>query len=323
MSALRPLLAGLSLACLLCAAGEPLAAGTRLTVLSFNAWGAGLNEGKPVDETLAVLRASGADVIGLQETRAESSDCAAEDCPPGGDSVAPLLGPPLGMQVYPQQGDDSVVWATAILSRYPILRRTPAGLGIVIEVDGRRIGVFNIHPTDFPYQPYQLLGIPYGGAPFLQTAEEAVAAAVAARGAALRLLLAELDSVDDTAVQLVFGDFNEPSHLDWTARSVAAGLHPLAVPYPFSLAMERTGFVDALRAVHPDEVAKPAFTWTPVTGPDDPADHHDRIDFVYVRGAGVTVESASIVGEKAPQADIVVTPWPSDHRAVRAVIRLD
>ena len=43
----------------------------------------------------------------------------------------------------------------------------------------------------------------------------------------------------------------------------------------------------------------------------------------YVRGAGVTVESAAVMGEKAPEADIVVTPWPSDHRAVRAVIRLD
>jgi hypothetical protein len=26
--------------------------------------------------------------------------------------------------------------------------------------------------------------------------------------------------------------------------------------------------------------------------------------------------SAGVVGEKQPEADIVVTPWPSDHRAV-------
>jgi endonuclease/exonuclease/phosphatase family metal-dependent hydrolase len=313
----------LSLACLLCALSAPLSAEIRLTVLSFNAWGGGLNEGKPVDETLAVLRAADADIVGLQETRAESSGCAAEDCPPDGSSVAPLLGSSLGMQVHLQHGDESVIWANAILSRYPMLRRTPAGLGVVIDVDGRQIAVFNIHPTDYPYQPYQLLRIPYGEAPFLQTAAQAVAAASAARGAALRLLLSELDSVADTEAQLVFGDFNEPSHLDWTERAAAAGLHPLEVPFPLSLAMAQAGFVDAVRAVHPDEVARPAFTWTTTTRPDDPADHHDRIAFVYVRGAGVTVESAAIVGEKAPEADIVVTPWPSDHRAVRAVIRLD
>ncbi len=30
---------------------------------------------------------------------------------------------------------------------------------------------------------------------------------------------------------------------------------------------------------------------------------------------------ADIIGEKGPEADIVVTPWPSDHRAVAAKVR--
>ncbi len=33
------------------------------------------------------------------------------------------------------------------------------------------------------------------------------------------------------------------------------------------------------------------------------------------------VLSAGILGEKAPEADIVVTPWPSDHRATFAKVR--
>jgi hypothetical protein len=28
-----------------------------------------------------------------------------------------------------------------------------------------------------------------------------------------------------------------------------------------------------------------------------------------------------IVGEKTPDADLAVTPWPSDHRAVAATVR--
>ena len=122
---------------------------------------------------------------------------------------------------------------------------------------------------------------------------------------------------------MILGDFNEPSHLDWTDRAAAADIHPLAVPFPFSRALGAQGFVDAVRAVYPDEVAKPAFTWTPNAAADDPAVHHDRIDFILVRGGGLTVESVAVVGEKSPEADLVVTPWPSDHRAVRAVIRLD
>lgn len=311
------------LVCALLLAAAPLAAATRLTLLSFNAWGVGLNEGKPIDETLAVLRAADADLVGLQETRAEGFDCAASDCPPAQRSVAPALAAALGMQAHEQQGDENVVWANAILSRYPILGPTPNGLGVIVDVDGRRIAVFNIHATDFPYQPYQLLGIPYGDAPFLRTAAQAEQAAAAARGGALELLLEDLAASRDSAAQVVFGDFNEPSHRDWSARAAAAGRHPLAVAYPLVRALEAEGFVDALRAVYPDEMDKPAYTWTPTTRPDDPADHHDRIDFVLVRGAGLQVESAGIVGEAAPAADLVVTPWPSDHRAVRVVIRLD
>jgi exodeoxyribonuclease-3 len=33
------------------------------------------------------------------------------------------------------------------------------------------------------------------------------------------------------------------------------------------------------------------------------------------------VEQAQIVGEKSPDADVVVAPWPSDHRAVVATVR--
>lgn len=309
--------------CALWLAPGALAAATQLTLLSFNTWGSGLNDGKPIDETVAVLRAADADLVGLQEMRAESSTCTATDCPPGDRSVAGPLAAATGLHLHEQRGPEDVVWACAILSRFPIVAASPNGLGVIVEVDGRRLGVFNIHFTDYPYQPYQLLDIPYGEAPFLDTAEEAVAAAAAARGEALRLLREDLEWAADTEAQVIFGDFNEPSHRDWSPRAAAAGRHPLAVEWPLVRALEADGFVDALRSVHPDEMVKPAYTWTPTTQPDDPADHHDRIDFVLVRGATLAVEAAGIVGEKAPDADVVVTPWPSDHRAVRVVVRLD
>ena len=55
--------------------------------------------------------------------------------------------------------------------------------------------------------------------------------------------------------------------------------------------------------------------------PDDPADHHDRIDLVFARGESLHVVDARIVGEHAPEAGLVVSPWPSDHRAVVAEVR--
>jgi exodeoxyribonuclease III len=93
------------------------------------------------------------------------------------------------------------------------------------------------------------------------------------------------------------------------------------VEWPTTVAIESQGFVDAFRTANPDVAAKPAFTWTPTGDPSDPEDHHDRIDFVFARGAGLTVEEAHVVGEKSPEADIVVSPWPSDHRAIVAKVR--
>jgi exonuclease III len=116
----------------------------------------------------------------------------------------------------------------------------------------------------------------------------------------------------------VFGDFNEPSHRDWTEAAVKAGRQPLVVAYPTVKAIEDKGFIDTFRAVFPDPAAKPGFTWTPTSDPAATDDHHDRIDFVLARAKTLQVQEAGIVGEKSPEADIVVTPWPSDHRATYA-----
>ncbi len=297
------------------------AAATDLRVLSFNIYGGGVNDGKPVDETVAVIRATGADIIGVQETRAEGDPCDAEICPPAGPSAAGAVAAALGFHVYEQTAANPALWANAVISRYPIEKASANDLGVKIDVDGREVWLFNIHLDDSPYQPYQLLDIEYGPFPFLTTAEEAIAAAVETRGPAIDLLERDMAEAAGAAAVFVTGDFNEPSHLDWTEAAAAAGLQPMAVAYPTVLRIEGWGFADAYRAVHPDPVARPAMTWTPTSEPTDPEDHHDRIDFVLARGAGLKVTDAAIVGEKAPEADLVVTPWPSDHRAVVAGVR--
>jgi exodeoxyribonuclease III len=119
----------------------------------------------------------------------------------------------------------------------------------------------------------------------------------------------------------LFGDFNEPSYRDWTEAAVKAGYHPLPVAYPTVKAVEQEGFVDTFRVKFPDVVEKPGFTWTPTSEPSAKDDHHDRIDFALARAKTLEVISAGIAGEKAPEADLVVTPWPSDHRASYATVR--
>ena len=298
----------------------PAMAETQLTIMSFNIWGAGANEGKPIDETVAVIRAAGADIVGLQETHAEPSTCSAEDCQAVGTSRARVIADALGFHVYEQTAKNEALWSNAIISRYPIGKATAHDLGVAIDIEGRTAYAFNIHLDDAPYQPYQLTGIEYGPHPFLKTAEEAIAAAEATRGPALELLFEDLKAADGADVAFIFGDFNEPSSRDWTPDAAKAGNHPLAVAFPTSRAIEARGFTDTFRFIFPDPVAKTGFTWTPTSDPKSKEDHHDRIDFAFARGPTLKVIAAGIVGEKAPEADIVVQPWPSDHRATMAVI---
>ena len=295
-------------------------ADTKLTVMAFNIWGGGANAGKPVDETVAAIRKSGADIVSISETRMEGDPCTADVCAPRGPTVTAAIAKALGYYFYDQTAANSAIWANAIVSRYPIVAPLPDDLGVKINVDGRAVYVFSVNLDDGPYQPYQLLDIPYGDAPFLKTADEAIASAEATRGEAFDALIKDSNALASAAAVIIAGDFNEPSHRDWSAATVSAGLQPLPVAWPGTRKLEAAGFIDTFRAAYPDAVTKPGITWTPTTAADDPEDHHDRIDFVFARGDALQVLASGVVGEKAPEADIVVTPWPSDHRAVVSTI---
>ena len=303
------LLASLSVACNDNAPSE-------LTLATFNTWGAGANEGQSIAVTVAVLKAIDADIFALQELRAESPGCFEQTCLPAGPSAATDLAAALDYHLYEQSGTNDALWANAILSRYPILSALPEDLGVLIDVDGRRVAILNVHLPDYPYQPYQLVGIEYGDAPMLRDEVSTIDAALDARGKGVDLLLNVIGQVYGAELIAVCGDFNEPSHLDWTSLAAQAGRHPIAVRFPASRKLSGAGFVDAFREVRRDEVAFPGFTWTPSESMDDSGEHHDRIDFVYLKGTDVRVMSVAVIGESPATSDIVVEPWSSDHRAV-------
>lgn len=283
-----------------------------LRVMSFNIWVGGEAGGQPLGQTAAVIRAARADIVGLQETRGAERNGRRNDA---GAALAKLL----GWHFRNQAG------SPGILSRFPIVATSPGRHGALIRLPGGRdIHLFNAHLNHAPYQPYQLLGIPYANAPFIATADAAVSAARKARGAEVAAVIADMgQALAGGGPVFLTGDFNEPSHQDWTARAAQAGKCPLPVPYPTTMAFANAGLRDAFRVAHPDEVARPGLTWTPTTRPDDPKDRHDRIDFVFVAGKAVTVTRCEVVGEAPGSADIVVTPYPSDHRAVVATVAIE
>jgi exodeoxyribonuclease III len=284
---------------------NPVLADIQLKILTFNIWGGG---GKDLAQTIAVLRATDADVVGLQEVYGlgNKNDDAAQK------TLTPEIAASLGFHYHDQKQSSVLHGVTAVLSRYPITGHNRSGLGVRINVKGHEVTIFNLHLEDAPYQPYQLVGIPYADAPFLHSPEEAIESAEATRGRTINQLEKDLKELSDSNV-IITGDFNEPSHRDWSLRAASIKRHPHSVAWPTTKRIENWGFKDAYRTIFPDEINHPGFTWTNLPGPRE---HYDRIDFIFVRGPNMRIESATLVGEKTPQADLVVSPWPSDHRAL-------
>jgi exodeoxyribonuclease-3 len=283
-----------------------------LRVMTFNIWVGGESGRQPLSQTAKVIEAAQADIIGLQEVCGRERNGKRPD---NGEKVAALLG-----MNYFSQGDDD----TAVMTRHKIVGHTPRKWGVKIELpSGRPVWLFNVHFSASPYQPYQLLKIPYNDAPFFDSAEDAVKSARETREKQVTSMLEELNAVRDEGTPIfVTGDFNEPSVLDWTEAVKTAERCPVAVQWPTTAAVHNAGFIDAYREAHPDPVAAPGYTWTPITAIDDPKDRHDRIDLVLVGGNGGRVVKADVVGEAAENADIVVAPYPSDHRGVVATVEL-
>ena len=282
-----------------------------LRVMSFNIWVGGESGKQPLEQTAAVIRAAKAEIVGMQEANGEEKNGARPD---NGKKVAEIL----GWSYFAQGG------GMAMLTKHTIITNTPGEWGVLVRLSsGKEVWMFNAHLMHAPYQPYQLLNIPYGNGRFIKTADEAIDESRKARGAQVKKLVAELKSALASGKPVFLtGDMNEPSHQDWSERAAKAGKVPIAVEYPSTLAFTKAGLADAFRAVHPNEVEVRGNTWTPITTPDDPKDRHDRIDFVFYGGTGVKARNCEVVGEDKKFADIVVQPYPSDHRGVVATIQI-
>ncbi|PZG21734.1 hypothetical protein C1J01_05620 [Nonomuraea aridisoli] len=275
-----------------------------LTVMTFNIWTGGgrVDFGK----VPAAIEAAHADVVGMQETDANLG------------RVAEAL------------GWDHVYEPMSIISRYPIIVPRQGGDFVYVEVSpGRVVAVSNVHLQAYPYGPYDLRD---GASLSSVLANENTIHMNAMAGR-----FTSLPALAEAGVPVFLtGDFNVPSHLDWTAKVAAATPRPYdeAVAWPVSKRLGDLGFRDSYREARPDPIADPGYTWTPgYPPPSMPADEvHDRIDFVYAAGPAKTLRS-DVVGEKpspaplpgdfnGPHTDIVVEPWPSDHRAVASTFEV-
>ncbi len=266
-----------------------------LTVMTFNVW----YGGDQIDfgQVARAIRASGADVVGLQEPEGNLRRLAA------------AAGLPYA--------DDSL----HLMSRYPLFAAERDGVRfayVALDLD-RVAAVTNVHLSATPYGPEEVAAG--------KGAKRVLALERSLRLAEIRPYARALGPPARAGLPtFVTGDFNTPSHLDWTAAMSRA--EPARVPYPLawpvSGALARAGFRDSYRDIHPDPVARPGRTWTPGTPPPRVRGREtlDRIDWVTAAGPSRTLASRLIGEPGGPDVDLAVGPWGSDHRAVASTFSL-
>ncbi len=265
------------------------AAGEQITVMTFNVWYGGVQV--EFDRIGAAIQASGADVVGVQEPEGQLR------------------------RIAEAAGMSYVDESLHLISRYPIHPAQRGGIrfGYVALSPRRVVAVSNIHLPSSPYGPELVRD---GRTPAQVLANER-----ATRLGEIRPYLGPLARLGARGVPtFLIGDFNSPSHLDWTASNPRFK-YPLR--WPVSAALERAGFRDSYREAHPDPVARPGLTWTPGTPPPRirPREALDRIDWVTATGPATTLASRLVGEPGGPGVDVGV-PWGSDHRAVASTFEV-
>lgn len=267
----------------------------KFSVMTFNIE----NGGTQVDfaKEVEAIKKSGADVVGIQEAWGHTARLARE----------------VGWPYYDQRQH--------IISRYPLFE-SPDSKGRYLYVGvrpGKAVAVANMHLPDEPYGPDLIRS----GTPAAEV--EKVESIVR-----LPTAIPFVDKLAELAGKgvpvFLTGDFNSPSHLDWTPPTVGVlPIHEVSVVWPSTKYITDKGFVDSYRQLYPDPVKHENFTW-PAGRPfvedtfdgfnPSENDFPDRLDFVFTAGPS-KVLSSKVVGEPEYKgSEIHVSPWPSDHRAV-------
>lgn len=308
-----------------------------LNVLTFNVWHGGTQVADGAQQIADIITETDADVTFLPEVGQAPAQ------------VAALLG-------Y----DHLIATDTGIVSRYPIISTDTVGKWwskAVIDVNGSEVVVYGGHLEYRWYTTYLPRG--YGGEvhgdwpPGWNTWDkldgpvtdvEAILAAneQSGRPAAAAELVADVATERAAGrLAIVGGDFNEPPSQDWTAATADLFDHNgVVLPWQTTQTLLDGGMVDAFRAVHPDPVANPGFTWpsdnalfptSSLTWAPE-ADERDRIDYIFATPDDrLSIDGALVVGPQSTivrnervvddSADEILTPeavWPSDHKAVLA-----
>jgi hypothetical protein len=261
-----------------------------------------------------------------------------------------------GLVFYAKPGED-----TGILSRYPILEQSVlfpwkgdkgSVTKAIIKAVDHEIVLYSAHLDYRNCASYLPRG--YDGSTWekLSTPVTDIAVIAADNLASQRdeavneIIVDAKKEVENGRLIFIGGDFNEPSHLDWTETTKNLYDHNGVVfEWPNTKSLEQDGFIDVYRELFPNPITHPGFTY-PVDNrlvdikklawsPD--ADDRERIDYIFyypdkrlalndvkiVGPAGLIVRNKRVEEKTSDPVDVPRGIWPTDHKAVLATFILN
>ncbi|RBQ86775.1 hypothetical protein VDGD_05006 [Verticillium dahliae] len=280
-----------------------------LRVLTFNMWHGGTQVDNYHEKQVRFLLESNVDIVGLQEDQSGRH--------------AHRLANALGWHYWASSR------SVGVISRYPIAEKfgeinASGGVRIALDGDEQQINFWVVHLGYTPYGPYDFC---FDGMDVETVIEREVKSGRTPQITdTLAAMKGQIASAGDVPVLLV-GDFNAPSHLDWTEALRKKNCGFANVLWPTSVKTTDAGLVDSFRVANPDPVKVPGITWSPLfpfhdgaTGRSEP---QDRIDFIYHAG-NLTVKNSKdvVVGNPKPSPNHKQNEWTTDHATILTTYEL-
>ncbi len=262
-------------------------------VMTFNIRHGGRTTGKEIgiERTVDIIKASGADIISMQETYGSGAEIADE----------------LGYYFYLRSSNLS------IMSRYPIVKALKGykpfnNGGVYIKLNKKDTVAFFTNWFTYPVDYWNKIEhhLPINVDTLMRKINKVTGAQIQGSLQAISPYIKNKNNIP-----VIFcGDFNSGSHLDYTTatRSLNQGY---IFPFPTSKILLNKGFQDSYREVHPNPLKYRGITWSPMFAKA----YKERIDFIYYMGEKLKAIRSKTISYHPVR-------YPSDHAAVLTVFKL-
>ncbi|KAI6233580.1 Endo/exonuclease/phosphatase domain-containing protein [Aphelenchoides fujianensis] len=280
-------------------------------VFTMNTWVTGSHVNDGVQKIADQIVKINADIVAIQELSNRTNLA----------KLAAILAPDWQLASTSSDG--------AIISRHPIdeTYKVDAGTGARMLINGTHpVHVYSMHLAYRSYGPYLAINKNVKNVSLFDLGESFGSwsrynnIANLLKDATFRKWNASTADVP----LILAGDFNSPSHLDWTAATKEQH-GDWVYRWPATALLQSEGkLVDSFRERHPDPRAEPGITWSTYQTAYSTdwnyqlPEPQDRIDFIFYKSPALTVRDSYVYADEfQPQpAKPDENVWPSDHYAV-------